>query len=212
VSEQSYWFEEVPEEERYWFLAPWGMSPKRRGEREAQREEIGLSTEDETALRNVEVDMRLAKVFGISEQEAGETRKRHAEIHERMVEAGYGAAALVIPWWSDVQPRLLESNEAERIYAPKLFSTRDQAEEQQRHLEDTEPEAYLELVERFEDEGLINEAFDNTPPLRVLWIDRDTLLDKLEDSEFLCVMVDDTLKLRRDFIQELSQEGGEEGN
>jgi hypothetical protein len=34
-------------------------------------------------------------------------------------------------------------------------------------------------------------------------VDRDTLIDKLEDSHFLNVMVDGKLKQRRDFIEEL---------
>ncbi len=38
-----------------------------------------------------------------------------------------------------------------------------------------------------------------------MWIDGDTLLDKLEDSDFLCVMVDHRSKLRQDFIEELKK-------
>ena len=66
----------------------------------------------------------------------------------------------------------------------------------------SEPEAYLDLVERF-GEADVNEAFDNTAPLRAVWVDRDTVLDGLREVEFLCVMVDDRLRLRDDLIQEL---------
>lgn len=55
-----------------------------------------------------------------------------------------------------------------------------------------------------------DEALDNTAPLRVLWIDRDSLLDKLGDSDFLCVMVDHRLKLRRDFMEELRKQREED--
>ena len=69
-------------------------------------------------------------------------------------------------------------------------------------LKESEPEADPDLVERF-GEVDVNEAFDNTPPLRAVWVDRDTILDGLREAEFLCVMVDDRLRLREDFIEEL---------
>jgi len=51
-------------------------------------------------------------------------------------------------------------------------------------------------------ERITNEAPNNSLPLRVFDIGRDLLLSKLEDSDFLRVMVDDRLKLRRDFAEE----------
>jgi hypothetical protein len=68
-----------------------------------------------------------------------------------------------------------------------------------RSLEGTDPQSYLDLMERH------GEAVANTSSLRVMWIDGDTLLDKLEDSDFLCVMVDRRLKVRQDFIEELKR-------
>ena len=44
-------------------------------------------------------------------------------------------------------------------------------------------------------------------PLRVMWVDRETLAQSLEDADFLCVKVDDRLKLRQDFIEELGSIG-----
>jgi hypothetical protein len=54
------------------------------------------------------------------------------------------------------------------------------------------------------------EAVGNTSSLRVMWIDLDMLLDKLKDSDFLCVMVDHRLKLRQDFIEELKRQPEED--
>jgi hypothetical protein len=50
-----------------------------------------------------------------------------------------------------------------------------------------------------------NEAFDNAAPLRAMWLDSASLLTQLEECDFLCVMVDDQLKLRRDFMKELRE-------
>jgi hypothetical protein len=47
-------------------------------------------------------------------------------------------------------------------------------------------------------------AYNNMAPLPVFDLDEDLLFGKLEDSDFLCVMVDGILKLRRDFMEELN--------
>jgi hypothetical protein len=69
-------------------------------------------------------------------------------------------------------------------------------------MEAREPEIYLDLVERH---GVadVDEAFDNTAPRRAMWLDRDTLFSQLGDCAFLCVVVDDRLRLRQDFMEEL---------
>ena len=85
------------------------------------------------------------------------------------------------------------------MQAPMIFSTKEEAEKVWRSLEGTDPQSYMDLMERY------GWAVANTSSLRVMWIDTYTLLDKLEDSDFLCVMVDHTLKLRQDFIEELKR-------
>jgi hypothetical protein len=92
--------------------------------------------------------------------------------------------------------------ELEYVQAPMLFSTREAAEKEKRTVEDAEPEGYSRLADQYGEE-LVNEAYDNTASLRTMWLDWDSLLDKLEDSDFLCVMVDHKLKLRQDFAEEL---------
>jgi hypothetical protein len=65
---QRFGFEEIPEEHRYWFLAPWGPSPRE----EAEREDSVFSSEEQDELEEIERSIRLAKVFGITEAEARE--------------------------------------------------------------------------------------------------------------------------------------------
>jgi hypothetical protein len=84
-----------------------------------------------------------------------------------------------------------------------LFTTREAAEEQLREIQDAEADNYLSLVEHH-GEGIINVAYNNTAPLQVFDLDESLLFGKLEDSDFLCVIVDGILKLRRDFMEEIS--------
>jgi hypothetical protein len=91
------------------------------------------------------------------------------------------------------------------VQAPRLFSTKEGAEEQLRSVEDSELERYRGLVDEYGEEET-NRAFDNTSPLRVKWVDWYMLLDKLGDSDLPCVMVDHKLKLRQDFIEELKKQ------
>jgi len=53
------------------------------------------------------------------------------------------------------------------------------------------------------DKAYADKVRANSPRLRVWWVDRDTLIQKLEDSHFLYVIVDSTRRSRRDFIEEL---------
>ncbi len=201
MDSQRYWFEEVPEDRRYWFLVPWGPSPRE----EAEREDSEFPPELQTELRDIEAEVRSERVFGTTGPEARASRRRIKDLRKRMEDVGYGANAFSVPWWLEIQPKWEHRQEIEYVQAPMLFSTREEAEKQRRDIENTEPESYLHLVEQFGEE-LTDEAFDNTSPLRVMWIDLDTLLDKLEDSDFLCVMVDHKLKLRQDFVEEVKRQ------
>jgi len=84
-----------------------------------------------------------------------------------------------------------------------LFTTREAAEAQLREIQDAEADNYLSLVEHH-GEGIINVAYNNMAPLQVFDLDESLLFSKREDSDFLCVMVDGILKLRRDFMEEMS--------
>ncbi len=105
--------------------------------------------------------------------------------------------AVSVPGFSEVQPRWVHDPEYLREYleAPKLFTTKKAAEEELRQLEDTDADSYLDLVE-CEGEEVVNRAYNNTPSLRVFRIGWGELLEKLEYSDFLCVMLDDKLRLR----------------
>jgi hypothetical protein len=91
----------------------------------------------------------------------------------------------------------------ERVDAPILFTSEEAAKEAMRESENAEADLYLKLVNQH-GEQLVNQAYDKTAPLTVLAIDREALADKLGDSDFLCVVVDGRMKLRQDFIEELS--------
>jgi hypothetical protein len=199
VDIQGYWFEEVPEEHRYWFLVPWGPSPRE----EAEIEESVFSTDQHTELRGMEAEVRSETVFGTTGPEARKRRRRIEGIRARMDAVGYGASALDVPWWPLV-PKWEHREATEYVQAPMLFTTQEAAQEQKRQLEGTEADAYLALREE-EGEAVVDEAFSNTSPLRAMWTDSNALLDKLEDSDFLCVMVNHRLKLREDFIEELKR-------
>ncbi len=192
---QRYEFEEVPEEHRYWFLVPWGPSPRE----EAEREDSMFSSEEQSELEDLEAQIRLARVLKTSEAEVRESRKRVRERLARMEEVGFAPNALSVPWWPEIQPKWVHRQDREYVQAPMIFSTKEEAEKVWRSLEGTDPQSYMDLMERY------GWAVANTSSLRVMWIDTYTLLDKLEDSGFLCVMVDHRLKLRQDFIEELKR-------
>jgi hypothetical protein len=195
VEPQRYEFEEVPEEHRYWFLVPWGPSPRE----EAEREDSVFSSEEQSELEDLEAQIRLARVLKTSEAEVRESRKRVRERLARMEEVGFAPNALSVPWWPEIQPKWVHRQDREYVQAPMIFSTKEEAEKVWRSLEGTDPQSYMDLMERY------GWAVANTSSLRVMWIDTYTLLGKLEDSDFLCVMVDHRLKLRQDFIEELKR-------
>ena len=109
-----------------------------------------------------------------------------------------------IPWWPETIKWVHEEG-GERVAAPMLFSTRRRAQEELEDIERSEADSYLALVEQH---GLeeVNEAYENTSPWRLYDIGLDSLLDKLEDSDFLCLMVDRQLRLRHDFAEELRKQ------
>jgi hypothetical protein len=105
------------------------------------------------------------------------------------------------PWWVEAYKYTHEEG-IERVDAPMLFTSEQAAETQLGQTEESEADSYLKLVEEH-GEQRVNRAYNNTAPFTVLGINRDALADKLEDAEFLCVMVDGRMKLRQDFIEEL---------
>jgi hypothetical protein len=89
-------------------------------------------------------------------------------------------------------------------------TTQEGAEAELREFEASEAEAFLGLVEEHS-EADVNEALDNTLPTQVYEISKDTLMGKLEDSDFLCVAIDGRLKLRQDFVEELRKQPEKRG-
>ena len=196
MSEELYWFEEVPEERRYWFLAPYGQSLSQ----EADQEDAEFPPDLRSELENIR-DERQARVFGMTIEQYLEKKKDASRRLKRMAEVGFGPLALSDPGWPET-PKGVHRQGNEYLEAPKLFSTREAAEEELLTLENNDPDAYLDLSEQH-GEKQVNQAYNNTSSLRVLWIDKDTLLGKLEDVDFLSLMVDNRLKLRSNFMEEL---------
>ena len=111
-------------------------------------------------------------------------------------------AVLSVPWWPEAMKYTHEEG-IERVDAPILFTSEKAADVQLRRTKEAEPDSYLMLVNQH-GEQRVNEAYNNTAPLTIISMGRDALADKLEDSDFLCVVVDGRMKLRQDFIEELS--------
>ena len=109
---------------------------------------------------------------------------------------------LSVPWWPEAMKYIHEEGN-ERVDAPILFTSEEAAKAHIRETENADPDLFLKLVNQHGEQH-VNQAYDNTAPLTVLAIDREALADKLEDSDFLCVVVDARMKLRQDFIEELS--------
>ena len=190
MDENRYWFEEVPEDERYWFLVQWGPPRSMEVEEEAKAKKDERRSRPRTPERE-------------------EARKRVRGLIERADAVGFAPKALSPPWWAEVEPRWIHRYGPEYLEAPTLFTAREAVEEERRCRNDPDPGTYLDLVEEHGEEA-INRALDNTSPLRALWVDRNTLLEKLEDAEFLAVMVNGRLKLRQDFMDELRRQQEED--
>ena len=117
------------------------------------------------------------------------------------------AAPLSVPWWTEVI-KWVHQEGVERVDAPMLFSTLAGAGEELRDLHGAAADEYLRLVEQHGAET-VNEAYENTPPMTIHFLDAEMLLDYLEDSDFLCVMVDGRLRLRQDLVEELRERAAE---
>ncbi len=184
MGEDHYWFEEVPEEHRYWFLVQWGI-PRSAEQRAGERGDLEPPP-------------------GVAPGQFREDLERAREVMRREEAVGYAPGALDPPWWTGIENRWEHREGPEVVTAPQLYTTRERAEEDLRQITEREPDDLLNLVKQH-GWTTVNEALDNTAPLRAMWVDRDTLVERLEDTDFLCVRVDDRLKLRQDFMEELKR-------
>jgi hypothetical protein len=197
MGEKRYWFEGVPEAERYWFVAPW---PAPSGWQE-EGSESELPGELGAELAEREQEIRGEVVFGLEPEKVREIRA----LQKRMDAIGYApgfVSAASGEGFGDIVDRWVHDEGKEYVEAPVLFTTQEAAEKEASEINESTPEAYLDLVGRH-GEDATNQAFDNYAPRRALWVDRETLLESLQEARFLCVMVDGRLKLREDFIEEL---------
>jgi len=196
MGENPYWFEDVPEEQRYWFVTQWERPPA--WEAQGTEPPPGISR---TELENIEEEVRAETFWDIPREEVHKIR----ELTERMEASEFrpGAVSSQDPWWGELEGKWLHEEGREHLEAPQLFTTRGAAEAQLHHLNAELPQAYLDVVKEH-GAAAADEAFDNAAPLVLGWVDQGTLLDSLEEADFLCVMVDHRLKLRQDFMEELS--------
>jgi hypothetical protein len=167
MSERPFWFEDYPEDQKYWFLAPLGTSPRLKDESEAS-------------------------VFRSSEDALAKIRKEL----ELMEASGYGEKALEEAEWPGVYSAVFADRGGREHLAPILYTRKELAEEELDRVQAREPEDYRQDVKQY-GQAFADKAWTNRLPPRVLWVDRGTLIDKLEASHFLYVMVDGELKQRR---------------
>jgi hypothetical protein len=169
-----YWFEDVPEDQRFYFLVQY---PE--GEPEAEEKETEI--------------MQRASVFGVDPEKIEELD----HMAKVMAEIGFAPNALSPTHWSDVEDR-------PDPQTPRIFTTRERAEERLRYHSDLDVElqTYGDLVE-IHGEEVVNRALDNSSPLRVVWTTREALLDALAFAEFSHLMVDDQVVSSHTFTLEL---------
>jgi hypothetical protein len=105
------------------------------------------------------------------------------------------------PYWPEVAMCETEVG-GERVVAPMLFTTRENAEAELGTLREGEADAYLRAIGEY-GEKTMNEALDNTPEKRVFEIDPLVLGEHLKDSDLMYVMVDDRLRLAWELSEEL---------
>ncbi len=108
---------------------------------------------------------------------------------------------LPVPYWPEVAMCETELG-GERVVAPMLFTTRENAEAELGTLREGEADAYLRAIGEY-GEKTMNEALDNTPEKRVFEIDPWLLGEHLKDSDLMYVMVDDRLRLAWELSEEL---------
>ena len=63
MHEERYWFEEVPEEQRYWFLAPYGPPASQ----EAERRDTEFPSHLESEFENTQDERTPKSLFGKGE-------------------------------------------------------------------------------------------------------------------------------------------------
>ena len=105
------------------------------------------------------------------------------------------------PYWPEVAMCETEVG-GERVVAPMLFTTRENAEAELGTLREGEADAYLRAIGEY-GEKTMNEALDNTPEKRVFEIDPLVLGEHLKDSDLMYVMVDDRLRLAWELSEKL---------
>ena len=116
-------------------------------------------------------------------------------------------APLSVPYWPEVAVYETKDSD-ERVVAPMLFTTQENAERELRMLNEGEADAFLRAVNEHGEKNL-NEALDNTPELRVFEIDPWLLGEYLKDSDLTYVMVDNRLKLSQELSKEMRERSGE---
>ncbi len=108
--------------------------------------------------------------------------------------------SLSSPSWPEVAKCVTEVG-GERVVAPMLFTTRENAEAEPGTLREGEADAYLRAIGEY-GEKTMNEALENTPEKRVFEIDPWVLGEHLKDSHLMYVMVDDRLRLAWELSEE----------
>jgi hypothetical protein len=102
------------------------------------------------------------------------------------------------PWWPE-SCKWAYRCDVERVDAPLIFTTRERAEQALGPLREAERHDFLERLESIVDRTLHHYQTS----LQAYGISLNSLIEKLESADFLCVRVDGELKLRRDFVEEL---------
>jgi len=128
------------------------------------------------------------------------------EMIRRQHEIGFLPGALDPPFWTAVE-------DWPDPQTPRIFTTRELAEEGRSYHNDPNVElrAYRELVGTMGEE-MVDRAYDNSAPLRVVWTTWELLLDALAHTEFSHLAVDDWTVSSQGFMLELMkklEEGSE---
>lgn len=112
-----------------------------------------------------------------------------------------GTGLLSVPCWPEVVKIELEVG-GHTFVAPLIFSTMEAAEEELREHRNAAADNYLRLVEKFGEEQ-VNEAYENSPELRVILVPGDLLALHLEDTDLPYLVVDGRVYPTRGFAEEL---------
>ncbi len=112
-----------------------------------------------------------------------------------------GTGLLSVPCWPEVVKIELEVG-GHTLEAPLIFSTMKAAEEELREHRNAAGDNYLRLVEKFGEEQ-VNEAYENSPELRVVLVPGDLLAVYLEDTDLPYLVVDGRVHPTGEFAEEL---------